>query len=160
MKYLKKWVIAKSRWIRNFPPLQLAADVSSGASPALDVSFPALSPAPAAAAGCRHPLSAVRHQPAMSDLGYQSSAQSGLALCYNDLASYTESLRSAVATPYPAYAEIGTKDANGEWLQLNTNIIQIENEYYFEHPPQARHLPGERPIQALMSRGVQYVEVR
>lgn len=35
----------------------------------------------------------------MSDLGYQSSAQSGLTPCYNDLASYTDSLRLAVGTP-------------------------------------------------------------
>ncbi|HSC83653.1 MAG TPA: glutamate--cysteine ligase, partial [Pseudomonas sp.] len=62
--------------------------------------------------------------------------------------------------PYPAYAEIGTKNAAGEWLQLNTNIIQIENEYYSSIRPKRVTYSGERPIQALMSRGVQYVEVR
>lgn len=60
----------------------------------------------------------------MSDLGYQSSAQSGLTPCYNDLASYTDSLRLAVGTPYPAYVEAGIKRGD-EWLQLNTNILQI-----------------------------------
>ncbi|MFI8745838.1 glutamate--cysteine ligase [Pseudomonas sp. NPDC077186] len=95
----------------------------------------------------------------MSDLGYQSSAQSGLTPCYNDLASYTDSLRLAVATPYPAYVEAGTQ-RNGEWLQLNTNILQIENEYYSSIRPKRVTRSGERPIQALMSRGVQYVEVR
>lgn len=95
----------------------------------------------------------------MSDLGYQSSAQAGLTPCYNDLASYTDSLRQAVSTPYPAYAEIGTQH-NGEWLQLNTNILQIENEYYSNIRPKRVTYSGERPIQALMARGVQYVEVR
>ncbi len=95
----------------------------------------------------------------MSDLGYQSSAQSGLTPCYNDLASYTDSLRLAVATPYPAYVEAGIK-RGGEWLQLNTNILQIENEYYSSIRPKRVTRSGERPIQALMSRGVQYVEVR
>ena len=95
----------------------------------------------------------------MSDLGYQSSAQSGLTPCYNDLASYTDSLRLAVGTPYPAYVEIGTKRGD-EWLQLNTNILQIENEYYSSIRPKRVTYSGERPIQALMSRGVQYVEVR
>ncbi|RMH83413.1 glutamate--cysteine ligase [Pseudomonas sp. AOB-7] len=95
----------------------------------------------------------------MSDLGYQSSAQSGLTPCYNDLASYTDSLRLAVATPYPAYVEAGIK-RDGEWLQLNTNILQIENEYYSSIRPKRVTRSGERPIQALMSRGVQYVEVR
>jgi glutamate--cysteine ligase len=64
-----------------------------------------------------------------------------------------------VSTPYPAYAEAGTKK-DGEWQQLNTNILQIENEYYSNIRPKRVTYSGERPIQALMSRGVQYVEVR
>ncbi|MGE8361741.1 glutamate--cysteine ligase [Pseudomonas sp.] len=95
----------------------------------------------------------------MSDLGYQSSAQAGLTPCYNDLNSYTDSLRAAVGTPYPPYVEAGTK-RDGEWLQLNTNILQIENEYYSNIRPKRVTYSGERPIQALMARGVQYVEVR
>ncbi len=95
----------------------------------------------------------------MSDLGYQSTAQSGLTPCYNDLVSYTDSLRQAVGTPYPPYVEIGAKK-DGEWLQLNTHILQIENEYYSNIRPKRVAHSGERPIQALMARGVQYVEVR
>ena len=95
----------------------------------------------------------------MSDLGYQSSAQSGLTPCYDNLKSYTDSLRQAVATPYPAYAAIGTQK-DGEWLQLNSNILQIENEYYSTIRPKRVTDSGERPIQALMARGVQYIEVR
>ncbi|WP_122420448.1 glutamate--cysteine ligase [Pseudomonas viridiflava] len=96
----------------------------------------------------------------MSDLGYQSNAQADLTPCYNDLVSYTDSLRKAVATPYAPYVETGTHDANGEWVQLNTNVLQIENEYYSNIRPKRVTYTGERPIQALMSRGVQYVEVR
>ena len=95
----------------------------------------------------------------MSDLGYQNNAQSGLTPCYNSLDSYLSSLRQAVSTPYPPYAEIGTK-RDGEWVQLNTNVIQIENEYYSSIRPKRVTYTGERPIQALMARGVQYVEVR
>ena len=95
----------------------------------------------------------------MSDLGYQSEAQAGLTPCYNDLASYTDSLRQAVGTPYPPYVNIGTKK-DGEWLQLNTNVLQIENEYYSNIRPKRVTYSGERPIQALMARGVQYVEAR
>ena len=95
----------------------------------------------------------------MSDLGYQSNAQAGLTPCYNDLNSYTDSLRKAVATPYAPYVEIGTHQ-DGEWVQLNTNILQIENEYYSNIRPKRVTYTGERPIQALVSRGVQYVEVR
>ena len=95
----------------------------------------------------------------MSDLGYQSNAQAGLTPCYNTLDSYTDSLRKAVATPYPPYVEIGTHK-DGEWVQLNTNILQIENEYYSNIRPKRVTYTGERPIQALVARGVQYVEVR
>ncbi|NVZ28786.1 glutamate--cysteine ligase [Pseudomonas gingeri] len=95
----------------------------------------------------------------MSDLGYQSNAQAGLTPCYNDLSSYTDSLRKAVATPYAPYVEIGTHK-DGEWVQLNTNILQIENEYYSNIRPKRVTYTGERPIQALMARGVQYVEAR
>ncbi|MEE4462471.1 glutamate--cysteine ligase, partial [Azotobacter chroococcum] len=95
----------------------------------------------------------------MSDLGYQNNAQAGLTPCYNDLASYTDSLRRAVSTPYAPYTEIGTR-RDGEWLQLNTNVLQIENEYYSNIRPKRVTGSGERPIQALVARGVQYVEVR
>ncbi|HSC84201.1 MAG TPA: glutamate--cysteine ligase, partial [Pseudomonas sp.] len=146
--------------IRNFRRYSGLLMYLFGASPALDVSF---------LRGRPHQLQQLDADTLylpwatslrMSDLGYQSNAQSGLTPCYNDLASYTESLRAAVATPYPAYAEVGTKNAAGEWLQLNTNIIQIENEYYSSIRPKRVTYSGERPIQALMSRGVQYVEVR
>mgnify|MGYP004715009245 CR=1 FL=1 len=95
----------------------------------------------------------------MSDLGYQSEAQASLTPCYNDLESYTDSLRQAVATPYPPYVEVGTHK-DGEWVQLNTNVLQIENEYYSNIRPKRVAYTGERPIQALVARGVQYVEVR
>jgi glutamate--cysteine ligase len=55
--------------------------------------------------------------------------------------------------------EIGTHQ-DGEWVQLNTNILQIENEYYSNIRPKRVTYTGERPIQALVARGIQYVEVR
>jgi glutamate--cysteine ligase len=95
----------------------------------------------------------------MSDLGYQNNAQASIQPCYNSLASYLHSLRQAVSTPYPPYEAIGTQQG-GAWLQLNTNVLQIENEYYSSIRPKRVADPGERPIQALGARGVQYVEVR
>lgn len=95
----------------------------------------------------------------MSDLGYQSEAQARLTPHYNNLDSYIKSLTRAVSQPYPPYADIGTH-RNGEWIQINTNILQIENEYYSTIRPKRVINTGERPIQALSARGVQYVEVR
>ncbi|MDO9321184.1 MAG: glutamate--cysteine ligase [Pseudomonas sp.] len=145
--------------IRNFRRYSWLLMYLFGASPALDAGF---------LRGRPHQLQQLDADTLylpyatslrMSDLGYQSSAQSGLTPCYNDLDSYIHSLRQAVATPYPAYAEIGTQK-DGQWLQLNTNVLQIENEYYSSIRPKRVTDTGERPIQALVARGVQYVEAR
>ncbi|CAG8870021.1 Glutamate--cysteine ligase [Pseudomonas fluorescens] len=145
--------------IRNFRRYSWLLMYLFGASPALDTGF---------LRGRPHQLEVFDAQTLflpyatslrMSDLGYQSNAQAGLTPCYNDLASYTDSLRQAVATPYPPYVEVGTHK-DGDWVQLNTNILQIENEYYSNIRPKRVAYTGERPIQALMARGVQYVEVR
>lgn len=95
----------------------------------------------------------------MSDLGYQNQAQSGLRPCYTDLESYLQNLYHAVNQPWPAYERIGTHQ-NGEWVQLSTHILQIENEYYSSIRPKRVARRGERPLRALQERGVQYVEVR
>ncbi len=95
----------------------------------------------------------------MSDLGYQNKAQSQLKLCYNDLSTFLGRLYEAVTQPWPAYQALGTH-RNGEWIQLNTNVLQIENEYYSSIRPKRSTGRGERPITALAERGVQYVEVR
>lgn len=95
----------------------------------------------------------------MSDLGYQNKAQASLKLCYNDLTMFLERLYEAVTTPWPDYQKIGTH-RDGEWIQLNNNILQIENEFYSSIRPKRTTGPCERPITALAERGIQYVEVR
>jgi len=95
----------------------------------------------------------------MSDLGYQNKAQSELQLCYNDLETFLRRMYTAVTTPWPAYEALGTKQG-GEWIQLNTNILQIENEYYSSIRPKRGTQRGERPATALAERGVEYIEVR
>lgn len=95
----------------------------------------------------------------MSDLGYQNDAQAGLRPHENSLESYVSSLMCAVNRPYEPYEAIGTKK-DGEWIQLSTNVLQIENEYYSTIRPKRVIRTGERPAQALCNRGVQYIEVR
>jgi glutamate--cysteine ligase len=95
----------------------------------------------------------------MSDLGYQNDAQAGLTPQENSLENYVTTLSAAVNQAYPPYAELGTK-RDGEWIQISTNVLQIENEYYSTIRPKRVILTGERPIQALCRRGVQYIEVR
>jgi len=95
----------------------------------------------------------------MSDLGYQSPVQAQLKLCYNDLETFLARLHDLVTRPWPDYARIGTH-RDGQWIQLNNYILQIENEYYSTIRPKRVTERGERPITALAERGVQYVEVR
>jgi glutamate--cysteine ligase len=96
----------------------------------------------------------------MGRLGYQSDAQSRLAVSYNSLAQYGASLYDALVTPYPPYEKIGLKDEKGEYKQLTTSLLQIENEFYGKIRPKRRIQPNERPLHALRERGVEYVEVR
>ena len=95
----------------------------------------------------------------MGRLGYQSDAQSSLAVSYNDLASYAASLEEALTKPYPPYEAIGIRDGD-EYRQLATSLLQIENEFYGTIRPKRVIRPGERPLHALRDRGVEYVEVR
>ena len=95
----------------------------------------------------------------MGPLGYQSDAQRSLAVSYNSLASYAGSLNHALTVPYPAYEALGVLD-DGEYRQLATTLLQIENEFYGTIRPKRRIRRGERPLHALTERGVEYVEVR
>ncbi|WCM22536.1 glutamate--cysteine ligase [Paraburkholderia bryophila] len=95
----------------------------------------------------------------MSDLGYQNSAQSDLTPRLDSLQGYIDGLARAVSLPHPAYRNIGTQN-DGEWLQLSTNLLQIENEFYSTIRPKRVTRSGERPVDALRRRGIEYVEVR
>lgn len=95
----------------------------------------------------------------MSDLGYKNPIQSELELCYNDLDTFMLRIYDAVTTPWPDYERLGTK-RDGKWIQLNTSILQIENEYYSSIRPKQVTGRCERPTTALMQRGIQYVEAR
>jgi len=95
----------------------------------------------------------------MSDLGYSNKAQSTLNICFNHLNTYTHSLHRAIHTSYPAYEKLGVK-VDGQYRQLNTNILQIENEYYSDIRPKRVTKSGEKPLHALQQRGVEYIEVR
>ena len=96
----------------------------------------------------------------MGRLGYQSDAQSTLAVSYNSLQGYAESLHEALTRPYPAYEVVGVRNPGGEYNQLGTSLLQIENEFYGTIRPKRVIDPGERPLHALRERGVEYVEVR
>ena len=97
----------------------------------------------------------------MADIGYQNSKEkcTGINVCYNSLESYVEALTHAIESSCPEYEKIGVvKD--GVYQQLNSNILQIENEYYSSVRPKQIPIGFEKPTLALKRRGVRYVELR
>lgn len=95
----------------------------------------------------------------MGDLGYQNDAQQHLNVCYNSLSDYVATLGQAIHTPHPEYEAIGLLH-NGEYRQLNTNVLQIENEYYSDIRPKRVTPSGKKPLDELAQKGVQYIELR
>ena len=146
--------------IRNFRRHSFLLLYLFGASPALCASF---------VAGREHslvPLGAgTMHKPhatslRMGRLGYQSDAQASLTVSYNNLERYAASLHEALTRPYPAYEAVAIRNPGGDYNQLATSLLQIENEFYGTIRPKRVTRPGERPLHALRERGVEYVEVR
>jgi glutamate--cysteine ligase len=95
----------------------------------------------------------------MSDLGYRNKNQAGLNISVNSLEHYVRDLQQAITTPNADYEHIGVK-VDGDYRQLNANLLQIENEYYAFIRPKRVARSGERPTKALRRAGVEYVEVR
>ncbi|MGL5334971.1 MAG: glutamate--cysteine ligase, partial [Enterovibrio sp.] len=146
--------------IRNYYRFGWLIPYLFGASPALCSSFlkrPSALPFKEMFDGTRYLPYATSLR--LSDLGYTSHAQSGLDLSFNSLEQYVLGVRRALKTPSPFFDAIPVKNEQG-YQQLNTNILQIENELYAPIRPKRVMLPGERPLQALESRGVEYIEVR
>lgn len=146
--------------IRNFRRHSFLLLLLFGASPAVGASF---------VAGLPHGLQPLGehtlHLPhatslRMGRLGYQSEAQASLRVSYNDLAGYGTALEDAMTRVYPAYEAFGLRNDHGQWQQLSTTLLQIENEFYGTIRPKRTIRSGERPLHALRERGVEYVEVR
>jgi glutamate--cysteine ligase len=146
--------------IRNFRRHSFLLLYLFGASPALCSSF---------VAGREHELQPLKghtlHMPhgtslRMGRLGYQSDAQASLSVSYNSLERYAASLQEALTKPYPPYEAVGIRNPGGDYNQLATSLLQIENEFYGTIRPKRVIFPGERPLHALRERGVEYVEVR
>jgi len=146
--------------IRNFRRHAFLLLYLFGASPSLCSTF---------VAGRQHELQPLgegsMHMPhgtslRMGRLGYQSDAQASLAVSYNSLDGYGASLEDALTHPWPAYEAIGIQGPGGEYNQLATTLLQIENEFYGTIRPKRTIFTGERPLHALRERGVEYIEVR
>lgn len=95
----------------------------------------------------------------LSDLGYTNKSQSNLGITFNDLETYVAGLKRAIHTPSEEYAKLGLMDGERH-LQINTNVLQIENELYAPIRPKRVTQAGESPSDALLRGGIEYIEVR
>ncbi|MFX4227247.1 MAG: hypothetical protein ACFHHU_04950 [Porticoccaceae bacterium] len=96
----------------------------------------------------------------MGDLGYQSTAQDALYVCYNSIQTYPKTLQSAILENYPVYGKIHSTGDGNQRQQLSSAVLQIENEFYSTIRPKQTARTGETQLKALKERGVEYIEVR
>lgn len=96
----------------------------------------------------------------LSDLGYTSAEQNTLEISFNGLDEYLAGVRRAIETPSAHFSKIDPKDEETVRCQLNSNVLQIENELYAPIRPKRVTRSGEKPSHALARAGVEYIEVR
>lgn len=94
----------------------------------------------------------------LSDIGYNNRTLPYQPQ-FNRLEEYLEGVQQLLQTPSPEFEQLGVT-VQGVYQQLNSHVLQIENEFYFPIRPKAIQRPGERPLQALRRQGVDYIEVR
>lgn len=145
--------------IRNFHKYKWILMYLFGASPLVDKSF---------LTGREHKLEKFNDDTyfspegtslRMGGLGYTSQAQESIGICYNQLDTYIKTLEEARLQSFPEYESLGLKSGS-ELLQLNTNILQIDNEFYSTIRPKNIALTRESALMALHHRGIEYIEIR
>ena len=145
--------------VRNFRRFGWLILYLFGASPALCRSFAGADPASMPSLNDETLFEPHGTSLRMSDLGYSNKTQASIHISLNSLEQYVKDLTAAIRTPEPDYEAIGVK-VDGEYRQLNTNKLQIENEYYSAVRPKRVARSGERPTAALKRGGIEYIEIR
>lgn len=145
--------------IRNFRRYNWLLVYLFGASPVVDESF---------LEGKNHELSRLNKTTfftptgtslRMGGLGYTSSSQEQIGLCYNHIDTYIRSLEKARLSTYRDFEKIGLKK-DGVYKQLNTHLLQLDNEFYSSIRPKNIAKSRESALKALHERGIEYIEVR
>lgn len=95
----------------------------------------------------------------VSRFGYSDSVRGKNSVSYNSLNDYTSGIRRLLSKKSRRFARMGLfKD--GRQIQLNSNILQKESEFYSSIRLKRRTDKGETQLEALERRGVQYAEIR
>lgn len=95
----------------------------------------------------------------VSRFGYADSVRGRDSVSYNSKAGYIQDIRRLMALRSHKFGKIGLF-RNGVQIQLNSNILQKESEFYSSIRLKQVAEKGESQLDALESRGVKYAEVR
>lgn len=139
--------------MRNFVRFRWLNTYLFGATPAIDRTFLAKKPAELRRHRWRTYYGEHATSLRTSNLGYTSKVQSNVYLCYNSLNNFVNCLHKATTTAHPEYQKF-------EGEQLNSNILQIPNEYYAPVRPKQETDEKTNLVEALKTKGVKYIEVR
>ncbi|MFP3019477.1 MAG: glutamate--cysteine ligase [Arsenophonus sp.] len=96
----------------------------------------------------------------MSSFGYSNKFQKDLKIIFNDLSTYVTFLKKAIKQPSAEFKKLGLYNKDGKYLQINSNILQIENELYAPIRPKQKVIGDESLSDALLKKGIEYIEVR
>jgi len=147
--------------IRNLQRFGWLVPYLFGASPAVCKSFLGGKPTPLESFDAVTYFQPFATSLRMGDIGYQNNQEAtvGVKANYDNVDRYVASLVAATSTPCAKYQQLGVV-VDGQYQQLNANILQIENEYYSTIRPKQIVGSFEMPARALKRRGVRYVELR
>lgn len=95
----------------------------------------------------------------MSDFGYQNLLRNKLNVSLDSLEKYIDDLYMATITLNSDFKKI---DKNNQALkeQINSNILQIEDEYYANARVKSKIISNQRSISKLKNGGVDFIELR
>lgn len=95
----------------------------------------------------------------VSNCGY-SDRKGNVWISWKDLSTHIDDFREAITTPVKEYGEKGLYDGEGNQHQLSTNLLQIENEYYFPIRVKPAPIEGISLLDNLQKNGISYLEIR
>jgi glutamate--cysteine ligase len=95
----------------------------------------------------------------MSDIGYKNSNQGNLFVSLNDIDAYIRDLKTATQLESSNFKQINNK-TDYPRSQLNSNTIQIEDEYYAVARPKSSSNLEIRMLDKLNKGGIDYIELR
>jgi glutamate--cysteine ligase len=94
----------------------------------------------------------------MSDIGYQNFNQPNFFVPLDSIDNYINAIKDATNKQYIDYEYISSN--LGSLAQLNSNFLQIEDEYYSVIRPKSNEKSDLRTLKKLSNTGVEYIEFR